>query len=266
MIISVSQQKGGVGKTATCVMLSHFFSFVRHYKVLIIDMDAQGNATTSFIEKDGTSLKRVVVDKIPFDAILKRTAIDNIDIISSDIEMEDLETHLIVSPDGAYLLKDLIEDKQLRQKYDIILIDTPPHLGRLTVSSLLASDFVLIPLESKIYAADGLSNLLTTIEEIQSKPRLNPHLKILGAFVNKFEERTLVSRGILESLRKQIPDVLLNTTVRYNIRIEECVAKRKLLYTYDPQSHAAEDFTRLGEEILTVAAVKGTLIPEGSLS
>jgi len=266
MIISVSQQKGGVGKTATSVLLSHYFSYVKGYKVLVIDLDAQGNATSSYMEKEHLSLSNVIIDHEPFTNVMKTTPLHNIDVIVSDIEMETLETHLIISPDGAYFLKDLIADHGLRQQYDIILIDTPPHLGRLTLGALIASDFVLIPLESKKFAADGVANLLATIAEVQSKERLNPKLQIMGAFINKYEERTLISKAIITSLRQQIPDILLQTAIRYNIRIEECLSQQELIYTYDPRSNAAADITSLGDEILAVAAIKGHLLPEPMLS
>jgi chromosome partitioning protein len=264
MIISTSLQKGGVGKTVTTVMLAQYFAFVRNYKVLIIDMDPQGNCTSSFLEKDGLSLKQVMIDKLPFDGVVKNTFVPNLDIVVSDIDLTILELHLLQSGDGAYFLRDLIDYKRLTQKYDIILIDTPPNLGRLTQSSLMASDFVLIPLPAKTYATDGLSNLLVTIEELRSKPRLNPNLKILGAFINMYEERTKVSKGILDQIRAQVPDILMRTHVRFNIRVEECVSQRELLYTYDPKSNAALDFTSLGEEALERAVVNGVLMPEAA--
>jgi chromosome partitioning protein len=262
MIMSFSQQKGGVGKTVTSVMLSQFFSYIKKYRVLLIDMDSQGNATSSFVEKDGTSIKRVIIDGMLLENVLRKTKIDNLDIIVSDIEMEDLEAHLLINPEGPYRLRDLIEDHSLDTKYDIICIDTPPHLGRLTLSSLIASDFVLIPLESKIYAAEGIENLFLTVKQVQK--RFNPDLRILGAFINKFEERTIISKDILKSFKEQIPDILLDTHVRYNIRIEECIGTKSLLYTYAPKSNAAIDFTKLGEEVLFRVALAGKLLPEPS--
>lgn len=263
MIISVSNQKGGLGKTTAALMLSQFFSFIRDYKVLVIDMDPQANLTSTVLS--GTpgefkSLKEVLIDGADIWDIITPTSIKGMDILPSNIGMEDLEAHLIVKANGPLLLKDLILDYKLNDRYDFIFIDTPPHLGRLTVNALVATDYVLIPLESKVYAADGVTKLLATIAE--TRKSLNPGLKILGAFLNRYESRTIVSRDIAESYANQIPDLLMQTKVRFNIRVEECIAAKELLYTYDPKSFGAKDFAALGEEVLARLALNETLISE----
>lgn len=262
MIISLSIQKGGTGKTISSVMLAQFYSYVREYRVLLIDLDPQGNATQSFIDKDGTSLEKVIIGRQPLSTIIKKTNIKNLDIIPSDIQMETLETSLMNSISGGYRLRDLIQYNKLRDYYDIIIIDTPAHLGRLTANALIAADYVLIPLEPKPYAATGLDMLFQTIEEIQTTEELNPRLKILGVYINKFEDRTNIAKGILESLKSQIPELLLDTYVRFNVRVDEVVCNRENLYTYDRKCNAAVDFAALGETILQRALQLGTLLPE----
>ncbi len=260
MIITLAQQKGGVGKSTASIVLSQFFSFIKKYKVLAIDMDPQSNMTTTLLKQNSiNSLKQVVLENTPLSDVIQHTSIQGLDIIPSNISMEELESYLISIADGPYKLKDIIEDYSLQKKYDFIILDTPPHLGRLTVSSLVASDYVIIPLENKVFAADGLSKLFDTISV--TVKRFNKDLNILGAFINKYESRTIISRDIINAYMKSIPDLLFNTKIRFNIRIEECIAEKDILFTYDPKSYGATDFAALGDEILNKLTEHGQFIP-----
>lgn len=259
MIISFGIQKGGVGKTTASCMISQYLAFNKNYKVLLIDMDPQANATMTFLEQKDRCIFDVIVRNIPLNEIVKKTQINTLDIVPSNIEMEDLETYLVTKSDGPKRLRHLVDDYSLSNAYDFIIIDTPPHLGRLTMASLVTSDYVAVPLESESYSADGLNEFLKTVSIVQSE--FNPKLKVIGAFLNKYETRTILSRDITAQYEKQLGNMLFNTRIRQNVRIRECIAERATLFTFDGRSAGAEDFAALGDELLSRITLNGDLIP-----
>ncbi len=259
MIICFANQKGGVGKTTVAVFLSQFFSFIKNKKVLIIDADPQANTTRALIEYKGyPCLKELIMEGESIDNAIISTKIENLSIIPSNEQSQyALERYLLSEDDGPYKFKDFVDDYKLKERFDMVLVDTPPNLGRLTVAVLAGSQYVIVPLESRVFSADAFMNLSRTIE--RTRARFNDELVLLGAFINKFERRTNLSKSILESYRRNLGDILMESVVRYNITIEECIGLRENLFIYDPRSNGAQDIAKLGDEILLRLVNKGAL-------
>lgn len=262
MILCVANQKGGVGKTTAAVFLSQFFAFAKNQKVLIIDSDPQANTTRALVDYQGEpTMKELIMDSADIEKAICPTKIPNLNIIpSSEPSMYALERYLIAEDDGPYKFKDFVEDHRLRERFDMIIVDTPPNLGRLTVGALAGSRYVIVPLESRVFSADAFINLSKTIQRTQD--RFNESLTLLGAFINKFEKRTNLSKSILESYKKNLGDMLMEAVIRLNITIEECIGFKENLFTYDPKSNGAQDFAKLGDEILLRLVNKGELLSE----
>lgn len=260
MIFCFANQKGGVGKTTVAVFLSQFFSFIKNQRVLIIDSDPQANTTRALIEYKGSpTLKELIIEGENIDNAILSTKINNLHLIpSSEQSLYALERYLLSEDDGPYKFKDLVEDYKLNEKFDMVFVDTPPNLGRLTVAALAGARYVIVPLESRVFSADAFLNLSRTIE--RTKDRFNDSLDLLGAFINKYEKRTNLSKSILESYRKNLGDILMQSVIRYNITIEECIGLRENLFIYDPRSNGAQDFAMLGDEILIRLVNKGALL------
>lgn len=261
MIICTANQKGGVGKTSTSVVLSCFFSYIKKQRVLLIDVDPQGNATSAlFNYKNNPTMLDVVTQKLPLkDAICKSSVDDNLDIIpASQDPLTMLQSYLFNEEDGPLRFADIIEESKITESYDVIIWDTPPDLGRLTVSALVASDYVLVPTQSTFFAAEGFRQLNKTVAKVRN--RLNPHLQMLGVFINQHEGRATVSRDIVASYKDNLGDMLLHTCVRRNITIEESLGLKRNLFTYAPKSNGAQDFAKLGDEILMRLIQKGELL------
>ena len=264
MIISFVIQKGGVGKTTGAVFFSQFLSYVKQNKVLLIDIDPQANATSALVEYNETpTLYEVIFNKANLTDAILPTKISNLFLLPScENSLYALESALRDADDGPHFFKDFARDYFIDEEYDFIIFDCPPNLGRLTVAALSASRFAVVPLESKVFAKDAIVNLNSTFERI--KARFNPHLETLAFFINKFDERTKLSRAINDAYRESLGPLLLNSTVRNNVAIDESILEKENLFVYDPRSKGAQDFAALGDELLMKIVEKGILIKEKS--
>lgn len=262
MILSLVIQKGGVGKTTGAVFLSQFLSYIKHYKVLLIDLDPQANATSALIDYEDTpTLFEVIYRKSSLSDAIIQTKIKGLSILpSNESSLYALESALRDADDGPHILKDFARDYFLDENVDFVIFDCPPNLGRLTVAALAASRFAVVPLESKIYAKDALVSLDGTFDRIRE--RFNPQLEPLGYFINRFDERTKLSRAINTAYQEVLGDMLMKTHVRNNISIDEAVAEKENLFVYDGKSKGAQDIIALGEELLNRLIVKGYLLKE----
>lgn len=244
-IISIVNHKGGVGKTTTSMNLSYALSQFKHKKVLVIDLDAQANLSTSFGFVPANH--KTLYDILPGDGDLPIYPIkDNLDIVLSSLDLAASEMNMINEIGREKILSNLISP--IEEKYDFIIIDCPPSLGLLTINALAASNEVIIVVESEFLALEGQMRLPYTIDIIKKK--LNKGLNILGVVQTKFDSRLSLNKRVEESLKEIYQDKLFKTRIRKNIALAEAPAERKTIFEYDPNSNGAQDYLMLAEEII----------------
>jgi chromosome partitioning protein len=247
-IIAVANQKGGVGKTTTSVNLSACLA-AKGQKVLIIDIDPQGN-TTSGIGINKKSLKKSIYDVIINDddmnEVIIKTAYDNLYICPSNIQLAGAEIELVAIISREYRLKNAVNS--LKNEYDYIIIDCPPSLGLLTINALTCANTILVPIQCEYYALEGLSQLTNTIKQV--KKYLNPDLDIEGVLLTMFDARTNLSIQVVEEVKKYFPKKVYKTVIPRNIRLSEAPSFGQPIIVYDPKSRGAECYTELADEII----------------
>jgi chromosome partitioning protein len=250
MIVAITNQKGGVGKTTTAINLAAGLS-MKGLKTLLVDLDPQANSSMSFVDVHG--LERTVYDAlverdVSFrDVIVPTEKTPGLFIAPANIALAKVEAKLVGEIDGIYRLKDALASVQ--DEYQYIVIDTPPTLGLITVNALVASTHVLIPIQSSYFALEGTDDLLETIDKV--KARANPQLQILGAVITLYDRRTLLARDILGEIRKVFGDKIFKTTISKSVRLEESPAYRESIFTFAPRSSGAYEYYKLSEEVLS---------------
>ncbi len=250
--LTFANQKGGVGKTTISCFLSQFYAFIKDMPTLLIDTEPQGNATRTILGPQKTqcaTLMDVIMnEKSPFD-VIQETKIKNLHILPSfGNSMYTLEHFLGAQADGALKIRDVLDDYMLRDKYPMIIFDTPPSLLTFTINALIASEYVVVPVENEIYAADAYREIKKTLD--MTKKKFNPALTLLGAVINKFDSRSALRQSIIESYEKDLGNLLFTTKLHRNIAIGECIFHTENLFTYDKKAPITKDFAQLGEEIL----------------
>lgn len=247
-VISISNQKGGVGKTTTSVNLSACLAELGR-KVLLIDLDPQGNATSG-VGVDRGKIKycvdAVMVEEVSPLTAISPTKFNNLHVMPSTINLAGAELNLMSSVSRETRLKDAIN--QIKDDYDYILIDCPPSLGLLTLNALTASDSVLIPLQCEYYALEGIVQLINTIRLVQK--HLNRDLKIEGVLLTMFDARTNLGLQVIEEARKFFEDKLYKSIVPRNVRLSEAPSYGEPIISYDPKSRGAEAYMGLANEVI----------------
>ena len=246
-IISVANQKGGVGKTTTTVNLSTLLA-KKGKKVLLIDTDPQGNATSGLgVSKDvELSVYDILIGDTEFDETLQETAIKNLKVCPSNISLAGAEVQLVSMMSREQRLKTKLD--KIKDQYDYILIDCPPSLGLVTLNAFTASDSVLIPVQCEYFALEGLGQLLNTVNLV--KKHLNKNLEIEGALLTMYDARTNLSNQVVKEVKKYFEDKVYKTVIPRNVRLSEAPSYGMPITVYDPRSKGAKAYEKFAKELL----------------
>lgn len=247
-IIAITNQKGGVGKTTTAVNLGAFLAKKRK-KVLIIDLDPQGNATSGY-GFDKTELENTVYDLLvneeDISTVIASTSVKNVDMCPTNINLAGAEVELVSAISRETILRRAIEP--VLDKYDYIIIDCPPSLGLLTINALAACEGVIVPIQGEYYALEGLTQLIDTINMIKKK--LNPSIGILGVVITMHDRRTQLTKQVVEEVQKYFGDKVFNTFIPRNVRLAEAPSHGQTIDEYDAKSKGSLAYQALANEVI----------------
>jgi chromosome partitioning protein len=249
LIIAVTNQKGGVGKTTTAVNVSAALAF-KGKRVLLVDTDSQGHSTKSIVvesERFEHSLYDALMNSsVPLASVIVRSSVPGLDVAISRISMAKLEPSLLGQIDAHFRLKEVLA--QVKGKYDFILIDTPPTLGLITLNSLVAATHLLIPIQSSFLCLEGTDDLLETIEKV--KKVANPNLQILGVLITLHDHRTNIAKDVVDRIVHVFGDKVFKTTISKSVKLEESPAYKESIFTFAASSIGANQYRNVAEEIL----------------
>ena len=246
-VISVANQKGGVGKTTTTVNLATLLA-KKGKKVMLIDTDPQGNATSGLgITKElELSVYDILVGETTFEETVQETAIKNLKVCPSNISLAGAEVELVSMMSREQRLK--VKLDEVKEQYDYILIDCPPSLGLVTLNAFTASDSVLIPVQCEYFALEGLGQLLNTVNLV--KKHLNKNLEIEGALLTMYDARTNLSNQVVKEVKKYFEDKVYKTVIPRNVRLSEAPSYGMPISIYDPKSKGAKAYEKFTKELL----------------
>lgn len=244
----VANQKGGVGKTTTAINLAASLAELNQ-KILVIDMDPQGNTTSGLgVDKDGVenTVYEMMLGECSIEDAIVKSEYDNLDVLPSNINLAAAEIELVGIEEKEYILKK--ETDRVKEKYDFILIDCPPSLSMLTINAMCAANTVLVPIQCEYYALEGLSQLIHTIDLVRD--RLNPELEIEGVVFTMYDARTNLSLQVVENVKNNLNQNIYKTIIPRNVRLAEAPSHGMPITSYDSKSSGAESYRRLAEEVI----------------
>lgn len=249
-VIALVNQKGGVGKTTTSVNLAAYLA-VLGKKVLLVDIDPQGNASSGLgfrLGPDDTHIYHALLEPNVFPSIIRNTKIDSLHLAPAQNSLAGASVELVNLTGREYRLRQVIQEA--RDRYDYIIIDSPPSLGLLTINGLVAADKIIIPVQAEYYALEGLGQLLQTIHLVQNN--LHADLEILGAVITMFDKRNRLSGSVMQELYQYFPNKIFRSVIPRNVRLAEAPSHGEPILTYDPDSRGGRAYEKLAKEILTL--------------
>lgn len=256
-IISVTNQKGGVGKTTTAINLSACLALSGR-RVLVIDIDPQGNATSGLgvgLAEGQKGLYELLIGGATFQEAVHPTAIETLKIIPSSVDLSGAEIELVQMENREKRLHSILQD--MGQDFEFVVIDCPPSLGLLTLNALTASNSVLIPMQCEYYSLQGLSHLLKTLKRV--KQAINPGLMVEGIILTMYDGRTVLANQVKEQIEKYFKDYLLSTIIPRNIRLSEAPSHGQPIVLYDNRSRGADSYVELAKEIIARSKNNGKI-------
>ncbi len=248
-IIAFANQKGGVGKTTTCLNVSAYMALMGK-KVLLIDIDPQGNATSGLGQEksnEHNSIYQVISKDCEVDEAVIKTNVDNLDLLPANIDLAGVEVELVYKQNREKIFKEILD--KIKNSYDYITIDCPPSLGLITVNALTAADSVCIPMQCEFFSLEGLSQLMNTIRLIK-KRGLNPDLQIEGVVLTMRDTRSNLGKQVAEEINKFFGNAVFKTNIPRNVRLAESPSYGMPVYLYDKSCSGAQAYLKLTEEIL----------------
>ncbi len=247
--IAIANQKGGVGKTTTAINLSSCLAELGK-KIMVIDLDPQGNTTSGF-GLDKNEIEDTVYELMLGECSIKESMvspenIENLTVIPSNVNLAGAEIELLGINDKEYILKNAVD--YIKDDFDYIIIDCPPSLNMLTVNAMTTADTILVPIQCEYYALEGISQLIHTIDLVQE--RLNPNLQIEGVVFTMYDARTNLSSDVVETVKENLNAVVYQTIIPRNVRLAEAPSHGLPINIYDPKSAGAESYRNLAKEII----------------
>ena len=247
-IISITNQKGGVGKTTTAINLAAAIAEANQ-KVLVVDFDPQANATSGFgveLTEDDKTVMDVITKKTEIEFAIVRDVLPNLDVLPGDVMLSSLESELLSETGREQKLKEAIQ--KVDNDYDYVLIDCPPSVGMLTINALVASMTAIIPVQCEYFSLEGLTQVLDVIDLVKQK--MNPNLKIEGVLFTMYDGRTKLAQDVVKNVKEVLNEKIFDTLIPRNVRLAEAPSNGMTILNYDSDSAGAESYRKLAAELL----------------